>query len=55
ASSQNAPLKLSRSGEYYVIEQPPEWEQAPPQVIEVRTRMNNSKKAESFKFNLQRP
>jgi len=55
ASSQNAPLKLSRSGEYYVIEQPPEWEQAPPQVIEVKTRMNKSKKAESFRFNLQQP
>ena len=54
ASSQNAPLKLSRSGEYYVVEQPPEWDQAPIQVIEVRTRMGKPETSESFKFNLKK-
>lgn len=53
ASSQNAHLKLSRSGDYYVVEQPPEWRQNPIEIIEVRTRMNKSKEAESFRFNLQ--
>lgn len=53
ASSQNAPLKLSRSGEYYVVEQQPELDQDPIEVIEVRTRMKEPKaSSESFKFNL---
>lgn len=54
ASSQNAPLKLSRSGEYYVVEQRPELGDSPIEVIEVRTRVKGSKEGpESFKFNFK--
>lgn len=55
ATSGSAPLKLSRSGEYYVIDQTPEVISSPPQMIEVRTRLNKTKKSETFKFNLGKP
>jgi hypothetical protein len=54
ASSGNEQLKLSRSGEYYVIDKPPEFSST-PRIIEVRTRLNRTKKSENFRFKLGNP
>jgi hypothetical protein len=54
AKSGHEELELSKSGEYYVVKKPAAgFDQSG--IIEVRTKLKKTKKAENFKFNVNKP